>query len=65
MPVFGFSYKTDSTSEVIGKLKCDCIESAVTLISIRKQLPESEVLNLFDITQLEHEDEYNIRTNSN
>jgi hypothetical protein len=65
MPVFGFSYKTDSASEIIGKFSCDCIESAVTLLSIRKQLPESEVLTLFDITQLEYSDEKDIRTNSN
>lgn len=65
MPVFGFSYKTDSTSEIIGKFSCDCIETAVTLLSIRKQLSESEVLTLFDIIQLEYGDDGDIRTNSN
>jgi hypothetical protein len=65
MPLFGFSYKNDSVSEIIGKFECDCIETAITHISIQKQLPESVVLNLFDITQLEYGDEHNISPTSN
>lgn len=65
MPIFGFSYKTDSTSEVFLKVSCDCIETAVTQLSQIKRLPESEVLNLFNITQLEYGNEHNIFTDNN
>lgn len=60
MPVFGFSYKSDSSAELFGKVTCDCVETAITMLSEIKRLPEEDVLKIFDITKLEPKDEDDI-----
>ncbi len=60
MPVYGFSYKTDSTDELFGKVTCDCVDTAIAMLSEIKRLPEDEVLHLFNITKLEPCDEDDI-----
>ena len=64
MPVFGFSYKTDTSAETIGRITCESMETAVELLAEIKRLPKSEVMQLFNITNLEQTNENDIFSHS-
>jgi hypothetical protein len=49
MYTYIYSYKSDSTNEVIGKVSADDLTAAVKIISQKKQLSEHTVTELFNI----------------
>ena len=60
MPIFGFSYNSDSADEIVGRICCDCEETAVELLAELKRLPKESVVSLFNITNLEQSNENDI-----
>ena len=46
---YSYSYKLDSSSEIIGYVHANSMPEAVYMISIKKDLPNSEVVKLFNI----------------
>jgi hypothetical protein len=46
---YSYSYKLDSSSEIIGYVHANSMPEAVYMISIKKDLPDSEVVKLFNI----------------
>lgn len=53
MFIYTYSYKTDTTNEIVGKFQAHNMEQAVLLLSEIKQLCIDDVLNLFNIKRVE------------
>jgi len=49
MYIYTYSYKSDPIHEVIGSVKAYTIEDALEKISVIKQLPIDDILNLFNV----------------
>lgn len=49
MFVYTYSYKTDPTNEIIGRLRAKDADQAVLILSEIKQLCIDDILNLFNI----------------
>lgn len=46
---YSYSYKADTLNEIIGYVYANSMHEAVYMISIKKDLPENEVVKLFNI----------------
>lgn len=49
MFIYTYSYKTDTTNEIVGKIQANNLDDAVLLLTEIKQLCIDDVLNLFNI----------------
>lgn len=49
MYIYKYSYKSDTTNEVIGSVRAQSYTDAIEKIAQLKQLPVDDVLNLFNV----------------
>lgn len=61
---YSYSYKTDSLNEIIGYVHANSMHEAIYMISIKKDLPEFEVVRLFNINILNNNQHEHITHNS-
>lgn len=53
MFIYTYSYKLDTSNEVVGKIRASNLDEATLLLSEIKQLCIDDVLNLFNIKKVE------------